>query len=159
MKRTRNRKKKKQQSRRKLKIEVTDRQSVVELSSETIESVVSTVLRQEDAGGDISVAVVDDEEIQKLNKEFLGRDRVTDVLAFPYEDEDRCIAGEVIVNAEIAARQVAERSHSAEDETLLYVVHGLLHMLGYDDHQEDEATKMHRREVELLRHCGRHVSV
>jgi len=156
MKKSRN--EKKQPSRQKPKIEIADRQSVVQLPPDEIERVAVTVLDEEDAGGEISVAIVDDDEIKRLNKQFLGRDGVTDVLSFGYAEENRQISGEVIVNAAIAARQAAERSHSAEDETLLYVVHGLLHMLGYDDHQEDDASKMHGREVELLRKCGREVS-
>ena len=156
MKKSRN--EKRRPSRRKLKIEVTDRQAVLQLPAEEIERVVRTVLEQEDAGGEISVGVVDDDEIRRLNEKFLGRDGVTDVLSFPYENDDREISGEIVVNAEVAARQAAERSHTPEDETLLYVVHGLLHMLGYDDHKEDEAERMHSREVELLRRCGRDVT-
>ena len=82
---------------------------------------------------------------------------VTDVLSFAYSDEGEPLAGEIIVNAELAARQAAGRPHSAQDELMLYLVHGLLHLLGYDDHTEEDVGRMRRREHEVLAAAGRAV--
>ncbi len=107
----------------------------------------------------ISLAVVDDAEIARLSARYLGRPAPTDVLAFPYDDacdpgRDEEI-GEVIVSAETAVREARSRRRSPEAELELYVVHGLLHLLGYDDSTPAEARAMRRREIELLRKFAR----
>ena len=103
----------------------------------------------------ISLAVVDDTEIARLNARYLGRHAPTDVLAFPYSvtddpahDEE---LGEVIVSAETAEREARRRHKTFEKELALYMIHGLLHLLGYDDTSPEKARAMRRRERELLR--------
>lgn len=103
----------------------------------------------------ISLAVVDDTEIARLNARYLGRHAPTDVLAFPYSvtddpahDEE---LGEVIVSAQAAQREAHRRHKTFEEELALYVIHGLLHLLGYDDTSPEKARAMRRREKELLR--------
>lgn len=144
--------------RRKVKIEVANRRDGLEVPPAEIEAVARAVLEREGAGGEIDVAVVGDEQIRQLNRRHLKRDAVTDVLAFPYRPRRDGLRGEVVINADAALREAADREHGPEDEALLYVVHGLLHLLGYDDHDEQEAERMHRREVEILRDCGRTVT-
>ena len=139
-----------------MQLEIADRQDVLNVPRRAVSEVLSAGLSLEDVDGDLSVVLVDDDGIVELNRRFLGRDRVTDVLAFPYETNER-IEGEIIVNAELARRVARDHPHSAEDELMLYIVHGLLHMLGYDDHSEEDARRMRRREQEVLNAAGRSV--
>ncbi len=79
------------------------------------------------------------------------------MLAFPYGTEEGVLQGEIVVNAGRAVREAAERPHGPDDELLLYLAHGLLHLLGYDDHEPDEQQTMRRREAEILAAVGRRV--
>ncbi|MHC5033504.1 MAG: rRNA maturation RNase YbeY [Planctomycetota bacterium] len=135
-------------------MEICSKQSVLDCPADVVETVVRQALDQEGRDADLSVALVGDQEMTELNRRFLGRDAVTDVLAFPYETRGAVITGEIVVNAELAVRQAAERSHGAVDELLLYVVHGLLHLLGYDDGEAEDARRMSERERAILKASG-----
>lgn len=104
----------------------------------------------------VSIAVVDDERISKLNEQFLKRKRTTDCLSFDLSDgqnpDEKCF--EIIVNAELAARCAEQVQHSPQDELALYIVHGLLHQLGFDDQNPDQARKMHQAEEQILGQLG-----
>lgn len=100
--------------------------------------------------GMLDVSVVDDPRMAQLHREHLNLDSPTDVLTFDHAvAADSPMAGEIVVCLDEAARQAAGR-HDVELELLLYVVHGLLHLLGYDDHDPAESRAMHEREDELL---------
>ncbi len=90
----------------------------------------------------IGIAIVDDRRISELNLTFLGRDGPTDVIAFEAEDEPESRSGEVIVSAETALRQAAEYGHSLERELSLLVSHGVLHVLGYEDYDDEARARM-----------------
>lgn len=99
----------------------------------------------------VSIAIVNDEVIQKVNKEFLNESHKTDVISFDLSDEtDAEVHFELIVNADEAARQAQTRNHSIEAEIALYITHGLLHNLGFDDGQDDQSRTMHQMEDEIL---------
>ena len=104
----------------------------------------------------ISIAIVDDAQIRKVNEQFLGRDTPTDCLSFDVSDEGANCAKsfELVVNAESAIREASMRGHSSESELALYVTHGLLHNLGFDDSTDNEARKMHDTENEILEELG-----
>jgi len=140
-----------------LKVEINNQQTTLECPADEIRQVLKQALRMEGRDADLSIALVGDVQIAELNERFLGRREVTDVLAFPYAEEGHTVSGEVVVNAELAARQAAQRPHSACDELLLYVVHGLLHLLGYDDHEEEDTRRMRQREAQVLAAVGRRV--
>lgn len=104
----------------------------------------------------VSIAIVDDAGIEELNRRFLNHSGTTDCLSFDLSDET---AGqgkvfEVIVNGELAMREARHRGHSAEAELALYIAHGLLHNLGFDDATAAQAAEMHRLEDEILQHSG-----
>ncbi|MHC4888364.1 MAG: rRNA maturation RNase YbeY [Planctomycetota bacterium] len=110
-----------------------------------------------DSRYEISIAIVDDAEIRKLNKQFLNRKHAADCLSFDLSDDG--IEGapesfELVVNAEIAVKEANLRGHSSEAELALYVTHGLLHNLGFDDSQPEQAKKMHHTEDEILEQLG-----
>jgi len=83
--------------------------------------------------GDLCVAILDDEGIAKVNAEFLGKNRPTDVLAFPYGADLDGMEGEIVVSAETALRTAESLNEAPERELLRYCIHGLLHLCGYDD--------------------------
>jgi len=115
----------------------------------------------------ISIAIVGDGEMQKLNKQFLNRNRTTDCLSFDLSDDAdksaifdfRTPIGsrkffELVVNAEMALREANRRGHSGEAELALYIIHGLLHNLGFDDSRHTKTREMHRTEDEILQELG-----
>ncbi len=106
----------------------------------------------------VSIAIVDDAEIRRVNKEFLSRDHPTDCLSFDLSDKSSRSKAtklfELVVNGERAQKEAKLRGHSGEAELALYVTHGLLHNLGFDDVTKAEAEKMHRTEDEILQQLG-----
>lgn len=102
----------------------------------------------------ISLAIVDDPTIHRLNREYLQHDYATDVLSFLLEQEADSLEGEVIVSADTAAERAAEFGWSPHDELLLYVVHGTLHLVGYNDHKPEERQAMRRQERACLAQFG-----
>ncbi|MBN1796236.1 MAG: rRNA maturation RNase YbeY [Sedimentisphaerales bacterium] len=102
----------------------------------------------------ISIAVVDDEHIRRINSKFLKRDKITDCISFDLSDDETEKCFEIIVNAQLAQRRAKERQHDAEIELVLYIVHGLLHQMGFDDQQPAQAEKMHKTEEKILQQLG-----
>jgi len=102
----------------------------------------------------VGIAIVTDTEITDLNKAFLGRRRITDCLSFDLSEPKGPKVFELVVNGEMAAREAAARGHSAEAELALYIVHSLLHQLGFDDATKEQAERMHRTEDEILQGLG-----
>jgi len=108
---------------------------------------------------EISLSYVDEDEMHELNREWRGIDRTTDVLSFECDsafDEDIPVdeiveLGDVILAPEVIVRQAPGFGNSAADECRLMLVHGLLHLLGYDHIEDDEAEVMEAREDALLR--------
>ncbi len=104
------------------------------------------------AQAQLSVTLVDDTRMAALHLRYLQQAGPTDVLAFPLAEEDDCdpLLGEVVVSVDTADREAKARGLASEEELLRYVIHGTLHLLGYDDHQEEERARMHRRQETLL---------
>lgn len=100
----------------------------------------------------IDVALVDDEEIRRLNATHRGIRRRTDVLAFPVETPEAPgqLVGQVVVSVETARRQARRLGVTLAEELALLVTHGTLHLVGYDDRDPVEADLMHRRERAIL---------
>lgn len=95
----------------------------------------------------LSLSLVDDPTIHQLNRQHLQHDYPTDVISFVYQHDSQELAGEVIVSWQTAAREAKQRpENTAERELLLYVIHGCLHLLGYDD--TDAASRQAMREGE-----------
>jgi probable rRNA maturation factor len=114
----------------------------------------------------VGVVIVDNEQIRKINKEFLNRRRTSDCLSFDLSDSRppplllrKKLRGsprlfELVVNGEMAVKEASLRGHSGEAELALYVTHGLLHNIGFDDSTKKKATKMHDTEDEILQQLG-----
>ncbi|GAA4461070.1 rRNA maturation RNase YbeY [Novipirellula rosea] len=104
--------------------------------------------------GEIGVRVSNDAEIRQINARHLDHDYETDVISFAYTDELPRIEGELVVSLETAQR-VAERvGWSVENELLLYVVHGTLHIAGMDDLQDDVRQEMRAAECQVMQSLG-----
>jgi probable rRNA maturation factor len=102
----------------------------------------------------VSVAVVDDETIHQLNHQFLNHDYPTDVLSFTLEDDPPRLEGEIIVSVDTARQNAAEAGWSANDELLLYVIHGTLHLAGYLDKSPEDFAEMRAAEAAVLARLG-----
>jgi probable rRNA maturation factor len=110
----------------------------------------------EDAGrrGELTLTFVERAEIAALNAEHLGHDGPTDVLSFPLDDDDDrglpVLLGDVVICPDVAREQAPLHAGTLDDELALLVVHGVLHVLGHDHAEPDEAASMQARERELL---------
>lgn len=103
-------------------------------------------------GAEVHLTFVNDALVKRLNGKYRGVRRVTDVLAFPLETPGPSgLLGEVIVSAETTSRQARRLGVPVARELELMVVHGLLHLVGYDDRNPREARLMHERERGILR--------
>ncbi len=102
----------------------------------------------------ISLAVVDDPTIHELNRRHLNHDWPTDVLSFVLEDSGGHLEGEVILSADTAAVAAQEVGWPAAAEQLLYVIHGVLHLVGYRDKTDSDAQQMRAAERAVLARFG-----
>lgn len=136
-------------------VAIANQQTTLPIDEERLDATVRRIMA--DAGydrGEISVAVVDDPTIHALNRRHLRHDYATDVLSFPLVDEPPRLEGEIVVSAETAASQAGDYGWPAEDELLLYVVHGALHLVGFGDKTEAAAAAMRQAEARHLRLAG-----
>lgn len=104
--------------------------------------------------GELSLAIVDDDEMQVLNRTFLNHDYPTDVLSFVLERAGTHLDGELIVSIQTAERESREIGWPVEDELLLYVIHGTLHLVGYDDATDTQRKQMRELERRYLQRLG-----
>ena len=135
-----------------------------------LKSIITAVLSVEKAAGPIEIncVITDDENIRRFNRRYRGIDEPTDVLSFALAEQSMSGAavefpsvpgdpgkfGDIMVSYPRAAAQAAELGHSVEDELTLLLVHGTLHLLGYDHQTADEAGKMEKREKAIIKVLG-----
>lgn len=106
--------------------------------------------------GSLSVALVGKEEIRKLKREFFGEDRYTDVISFNYGlTEKDSIWGEVVISLPVAEEQARERNIPVKEEVSYLFIHGLLHLLGYEDGDPESKKVMTERAKSLLAEFGK----
>jgi probable rRNA maturation factor len=108
-------------------------------------------------GADLSIAYVNEAEMTRLHKTFLDKEGPTDVLAFPYKDRSGKVVGEIAVCIPVAINMAKELDSDVEGEVMLYTLHGLLHIMGYNDAREKDAKKMHQKEKEILFKFGHRI--
>ena len=128
----------------------------IDLDRAAIEILVQTVChRHQVTDALVSIAVIDDAQTCRLNAQYLSHEGSTDCFSFDLTDEvDTRRHFEVIVNGERAMEQARLRGHSDQAELALYVTHGMLHNLGYDDLVEEAAQEMHAEEDRILSGLG-----
>jgi len=141
-----------------VRVRITKKFKDVAASAGKLGQLVKTICRRFDLSkAVISIAIVDDAQMRKLNRQFLGRDSNTDCLSFDLSDGDERQSNrsfELVVNGELAIKGALLRGHSTEAELALYVTHSMLHNLGFDDSTQEQARKMHDAEDEILRQFG-----
>lgn len=115
---------------------------------------------------ELGLFIATGERVKKLNRDYLGRDEPTDVLAFSASEEmgnhptfvqppDGVLhLGEVIISYPQAVKQAAEYKHSVKEEILLLIIHGVLHLLGYEHDRPELELRMRAREKEVMNHIG-----
>jgi len=106
-----------------------------------------------EGGGQIAVRFVDDAEGRELNRDYRGKDYATNVLSFPYDTEP-LVVGDLAVCPAVAAREAEEQGKTREAHMAHLIVHGVLHLQGYDHENDDEAETMEAREREVLAGLG-----
>ncbi len=124
------------------------RQFSSRVSRARLERIAHKARRAENARGDIAIYVTTDAEIRALNKKFHATDAATDVLAFPSRDRDEI--GDIIISYETARGNARRAGWRIADELELLVVHGILHLLGYQDHAPRARARMWKRQREIL---------
>lgn len=134
-----------------------ERETETPIDFDRMERAVAKILA--DAGverGRMEIVVLDPEPMRETNVQFLGHDYPTDVLAFALEDdlENGLLEGNVLVCPDVAAERAPEFGWAAAEELLLYVIHGALHLVGYDDHSPEDAPTMRAKEREYLAFVG-----
>lgn len=98
----------------------------------------------------VSISIVDDATIHRLNREHLDHDWPTDVISFVFDNEGGQVDGEIIASVDTAARLAQQAAWPTNDELLLYIIHGLLHLAGLDDINAEDRDKMRQAERECL---------
>lgn len=99
-----------------------------------------------------TIAFVSDKAIRQLNRQFRNVDKATDVLSFPADDTDQFNLGDIAISVDTAARQAKENGLTFDEEVAQLILHGLLHLSGYD-HETDNG-EMYRLELRLRRRLG-----
>jgi len=121
-------------------------------------------LAQAERPVELSVRLTGDDEVRALNSEWRGKDKPTNVLSFPMAHEDDLTAttvvdqelllGDIVLARGVCEREAAEKDIPVERHATHLVVHGTLHLLGYDHHEDDQAEDMEQREVRALARLG-----
>ena len=137
-------------------VEIADRQSAMRVSARSLERLVRTVLAFEGIdSAEIGIRLVGDRSMAALNKRWLGHVGPTDVITFPLSDEgEPVLVGDIVVSTETARRVAGELGWPARHELAYYVVHGLLHLAGYDDRSPADRRAMRAREKLAMRKAG-----
>ena len=139
-----------------IKVEISDTQPFLAVDPRKLADLARHVLEGEGiTRAQVSLALVDNATIQRINRHHLGHDWPTDVISFTLsEPDDPELAGELVISAEMAAVTAGEMRVAPGDELALYVVHGLLHLCGYDDRSQQDVRRMRDRENQILVRAG-----
>ena len=138
-------------------LEILDVQEELSVDLEKVRTLCERIL--DDVGikrGKMNVVFVDSHTIRQYNRDFLQHDYPTDTISFPIEERrsEGYLEGEVLVCTEVAKSRADEFGWTAEEELLLYVVHGMLHLTGFDDTTPEQKTVMQEKEREYLATLG-----
>lgn len=133
------------------KVAVSSDQRAMRVPRKRIRELIAFVAHAEEAEiEEVDVAVVTGRKIASLNRRWLGHRGETDVITFDLAERGEPAHAQIVVCADIAVREGERQGHGAQRELLLYVAHGLLHLLGHDDARPADARRMHARQEQLL---------
>lgn len=108
----------------------------------------ASILHEDFSGQEVSIVLTDDQKMQALNKEFRHQDKPTNVLSFPSEEKEEL--GDIILAYETVHKEASEAEIFPLHHTLHLIVHGFLHLLGYDHDTEEAAQEMETLEIQIL---------
>ena len=135
-------------------------ESILEKMQESAEYLINKEGIDEERS-EVSLTIVSPEEIRELNRDYRGKDSVTDVLSFPQFEPDEevpedgeIMLGDVVINVDRVKTQAEEFGHSFEREFVYLFTHSILHLLGYDHEEEDEKALMRKLEEDAMEHIG-----
>ena len=144
-----------------MEILIKNQQKIIKLNQKKIEGIIKKVLQylKVDEKTEISVLFTDDEFIRSLNNKYRGIDKPTDVLSFNLQEgaikspevESDKLLGDIIISVETAQRQANNLNHSIEKELTILLIHGLLHLTGYDHDKGKDYKIMRGKESEMLK--------
>ena len=115
------------------------------------------VLPQFQPVSEVTIRIVDEAESHELNLTYRGKDRPTNVLSFPFEappEIELPLLGDLIICRQVVEKEAVEQSKTVEEHWAHMVIHGCLHLLGYDHIEDDEAEEMESLETEILQNLG-----
>lgn len=128
------------------------------LAPEALENAALAALGHESTDGDLTIVLTDDAQLHELNRDYLGIDAPTDVLSFPASETDPETAhrylGDILISVPRAEEQARAAGHAPMAEVQLLVVHGTLHLLGYDHAETAEKARMWNAQAEVLAGLG-----
>ena len=138
-----------------IKVEINDAQNELEIN-ESLKNILKKIANkaaelENMQSGNISLALVDNNKIKELNKNFRNKDEATDVLSFPMDDE---IWGDIIISTDKVLEQAKEYNHSVNRELAYLYTHGVLHLLGYDHKTSSSKKIMRKKEEKILEEVG-----
>jgi probable rRNA maturation factor len=140
----------------KIKVEIKNEQNLFKPDMKKIKEVVRRILKKEGCQEtEVSILITDDERIRQLNKNFRNKNEPTDVLAFcQHKKREEALKsnllGDVVISVETAKRQASKYGQSLPNEIYRYLIHGLLHLIGYKDESSLSYQKMKKKEEQLL---------
>ncbi|NLE38961.1 MAG: rRNA maturation RNase YbeY [Pirellulaceae bacterium] len=138
-----------------IRVPIANEQTTLPIDEPRLQQAVRAVFEEASVvEAEVSVAVVDDPAMETLNRRYLDHDGPTDVLSFVLEQSEDRLEGQIVVSADTAQTAAARFGWPAEDELLLYVIHGALHLVGCDDDTVEEQAEMRRRERACLARFG-----
>jgi len=140
-----------------MEVQIDNRQSSYEISLEKMKQAVRVILGALDCpDGEISILIVDDPQIKKLNRKYLNRNSPTNVIAFPMREGEFThlspqLLGDVVISTDTAAKEAQNSAMSMEQRLTELLVHGILHLFGYDhETSAQDARKMAEKSRQLL---------
>ena len=149
-----------------ISVDIRDEQKIFSVNHRAVQTFLKEAIRSLLPGRScrLSVALVEDEAIRRLNVRYLGKPHPTDVLAFsmregPVFSGDASLLGDLMISTETALRNTKRFRSSLDREFALYLVHGVLHLLGYEDKTPSQKRRIRKEEKRVLWHCVRSVSL
>ena len=124
---------------------------------QSIQRWVSAAIRDEREDTELSVRIVDEQESKSLNEKYRGASGPTNVLSFPFDDTLPVpipLIGDLVICAPVVAREAQQQNKAVDAHWAHMVIHGVLHLLGYDHQQEQQATIMESLETDILQNLG-----